>query len=190
LLKDQTQKASRLATAGVQSLAAAALLTTSLLLLCSAWQMRVQQREIEEGNRKQIGLWLRQSAASPTDKVFLEPLGYIGYFSQLKMLDFPGLCAPEVVAAERKLKSFNSASLIPELGPDWLVLRSAEAGRIQNATPRLLTEEYSAAKVFDASERLASYHWLPGRGYLGYDDNFIVFKRNQPGGTDPGRHRE
>jgi hypothetical protein len=149
------------------------------MLLCSAYQLRIQQREIEEGLRKQIGLWLRQNAASPKDTVLLEPLGYIGFFSQLKMLDLPGLSAPEVVAAERRLKSVNPGKLIPELRPDWLVIRSEEAGQIQAVTPRLLTEAYSAVKIFDVSERLASYHWLPGRGYLGYDETYIVFKRNQ-----------
>ena len=105
------------------------------------------------------------------------------------MLDFPGLSAPEVVAAEKRLKSTNWAKLIPELRPDWLVLRPMEAGWIQSLTPRLLTEAYSAVKVFDASERVAAYHWLPGRGYLEYDKKFIVFKRNQPGGTNPEARR-
>jgi hypothetical protein len=140
--------------------------------------------------RKPIGLWLRQNAAAPTDTVFLEPLGYIGYFSQLKMLDLPGLCAPEVVAAERRLKSVAPADLIPELRPDWLVLRPVQAGRIQAATPRLLTEAYTAIKAFDVSERLASYRWLPGRGYLTFDEKFIVYRRNPSRALDPGRRPE
>ena len=185
--KDRSRPAVRLATGGIQALAAAALLATFALLVCSAWQMRVQQREIEAGIRKPIGLWLRQHAASPADTVFLEPLGYIGYFSQLKMLDMPGLSAPEVVAAERKVKSFKEAKLIPELRPDWLVLRAWQADRVRAAAPRLLTEDYSAAKVFDASERIASCRWLPGRGYLRFDEKFIVFKRNQSGSTEAGR---
>jgi hypothetical protein len=181
LLKDKDRQSSRLWVTGVRVLAVLVLSTTLLLLLCSAYQLRIQQREIEEGTRKQIGLWLGQHAASRSDTVLLESLGYIGFFSQLKMLDVPGLCAPEVVAAEKKLKSTNGADIIPELWPDWLVLRSLEAGRIYTATPRLLTEAYLAVKVFDASERVASYQWLPGRGYLGFDENFIVFKRNKIG---------
>ncbi len=72
---------------------------SAMVLLAVAVESRIQQREIEDGNRKQIGLWLREHAKSPHDTVFLESLGYIGYFSQLKMLDFPGLSSPEVVAA-------------------------------------------------------------------------------------------
>jgi hypothetical protein len=169
---------------GVRAVAAIVVLGTLLLMVGSAYQLRAQQREIEEGTRKQIGLWLREHAASTTDTVFLEPLGYIGFYSQLKMLDTPGLCAPEVVAAERKLKSISLPKVIPEVHPDWLVLRLAEADRVRAAAPGLLTETYSAVKVFDASERIASYQWLPGRAYLRYDEKFIVFKRNQAGGTN------
>jgi hypothetical protein len=161
-------------------IAAVSVLSTALLLfLCTAWQLRVQQREIEDGTRKQIGLWLRQQAASPADTVFLEPLGYIGFFSQLKMLDTPGLCAPGVVAAEKKLQTTSLAEVIAEVQPDWLVLRPAEADSVRKAGLRLLTEAYSTVKVFDASERVASHHWLPGRGYLLFDQKFIVLKRNK-----------
>ena len=172
----------------VRAAAVTVLLATVLLMVCSAYQLRAQQREIEEGTRKQIGLWLRAHAASASDTVFLEPLGYIGFFSQLKMLDTPGLCAPEVVAAEKKLKTTSLPKVIPEVHPEWLVLRPAEADRVRAAAPGLLTEAYSAVKVFDASERLASYRWLPGRAYLRYDEKFIVFKRN-PVGVTAQSHR-
>lgn len=171
----------------VCAVAATVLLATLLLMVCSACQLRVQQREIEEGTRKQIGLWLREHAASTADTVFLEPLGYIGFYSQLKMLDTPGLCAPEVVEAERKLKSITLSKVIPEVHPDWVVLRPAEADRIRMAAPGLLTDTYSAVKVFDASERIASYRWLPGRAYLLYDQKFIVFKRHHAGSMDQSR---
>jgi len=69
------------------------LLGTALFLLvaemwltfCSARLAQAQQRLIEDGVRRPIGLWLRAHAASPRDTVLLEPLGYIGYFSGLKI---------------------------------------------------------------------------------------------------------
>ena len=76
------------------------------------------------------------------------------------------------------------SKVIPEVHPDWLVLRPAEADRVRSAAPGLLTETYSAVKTFDASERIASYKWLPGRAYLRYDEKFIVFKRNPVGATN------
>jgi hypothetical protein len=176
-LKDRDEANFRRLLGCTRAAAVAVLSATFLLFLCAAWQLRVQQREIEDGTRKQIGLWLRQQAAGPADTVFLEPLGYIGFFSQLKMLDTPGLCAPEVVAAERKLQTANLGEVIAELRPNWVVLRPAEVETVRKAKPRLLTEAYSAVKEFDASERVASYHWLPGRGYLLFDQTFTVFKR-------------
>jgi hypothetical protein len=151
--------------------------------LCVAYEMRVQQREIEEGTRTQIGLWLKENARSSRDSVFLESLGYIGYVSQLKMLDFPGLCAPEVVAAERKLQVDNevsAASLIHELQPDWLVLRPNMIVMAEAVDPLLLSRHYEKVKRFDATDRVASYRWLPGRGYLQYDQVFIVYRRRSP----------
>ena len=188
LLKDKDPWSSRLWATGLRVLAALVLSATLLLMLCSAYQLRIRQREIEEGLRKQIGLWLRQNAASPTDTVFLEPLGHIGYFSQLKMLDFPGLSAPEVVGAEKRLRSTSLAKIILELRPDWLVLRPGEEDRIQQAAPLVLTELYSAVKTFDVSDRVSAYHWLPGRGYLAYDEKYSVFKRNPSQAADQSRH--
>ena len=143
----------------------------------AAYQLRIQQKVIEDGNRKQIGLWLAEQAKSQLDTVFLEPLGYIGFYSQLKMLDFPGLAAPEVVAARKKLGSDRAAGLIQELKPDWLVLRAAEAQRISTSAPELLTQVYQEAKIFDVSDVVSSYGWLPGRDYLEADQSYIVFRR-------------
>jgi hypothetical protein len=186
-LAERRPAGARFLAVGVRGLAVVLLSASFLLLLASACEFRVQRLLVEEGNRRPIGLWLRQHAASPRDSVFLEPLGYIGYFSQLKMLDYPGLSAPEVVATERRLKSINYAALIPALHPDWLVLRSCEVEGLEKEVPGLLTESYSAAKVFDVSDRLASYRWLPGRGYLEYDARYIVFKRNRDAGAGAGR---
>jgi hypothetical protein len=186
-LKDKYPEKVAVVRNGVCIVGGAAVCASLALFLCSAYELRIQQREIELGNRKEIGLWLRAHAASPKDSVFLEPLGYISFFSQLKMLDIPGLSAPEVVAAEKRLKSTSRARLIPELKPDWLVLRALEVQQIQEANPRLLMEDYTSVKVFDASEHIAAYRWLPGRGYLNIDETFIIFKRNSGASTDSRR---
>jgi len=143
-------------------------------------QMRAQQREIEEGTRKQVGLWLRENARTPRDTVFLEPLGYIGYFSGLKMYDYPGLASPEVAYARRRLGREDWDLLIRVLQPDWLVLRPVEVTRIQARDPALLKEQYELTRRFDASQRLAGYRWLPGRGYLDVDSIYLVYQR-RPG---------
>ncbi|MFZ2640342.1 MAG: hypothetical protein WA117_05080 [Verrucomicrobiia bacterium] len=151
---------------------------TLALTLCVAWQLRVQQQVVENGNRKQIGLWLKANAASPKDSVFCEPLGYIGFFSQLKMYDYPGLSSPEVVAARRQLGTDDWDKLICYLRPDWLVLRPNEARQLRERHESLLTKDYSLVRTFDVSERLKTYDWLPGMGYLLFDQSFVVFRRH------------
>jgi hypothetical protein len=84
----------------------------AMLLACVTWEMRVQQRVIEDDGRKIIGEWLRANAA-PGDRIFLEPLGYVGYYSHLKAYDYPGLTSREVVTAIRE-----GATTIPSLLPN------------------------------------------------------------------------
>jgi len=149
----------------------------AVLLGMAAWQSRIQQTVIER-QRTRIGLWLRASRATPHDTVFLEPLGYIGFYSQLKMLDFPGLGAPEVIAARREVGN-EWSSLISKLQPDWLVLRRFEALELFHRTPDLL-DEYQFASGFDATGQLRQISWVPGRTILEYDQTFDVFRRTAP----------
>lgn len=144
------------------------------LFLCVAWQMRTQQALIETGHRREIGHWLRAHAA-PGDTVTLEPLGYIGYFSGLKMLDFPGLSSREVVATRRAgQRSF--AQVITALKPVWLVLRPIEEADIFTQAPALRTR-YRLEKTFDVRRALDALPVLPGRGYLRFDAVFNVYRR-------------
>ncbi len=79
--------------------------------------MQEQQRIIEWGLRAQIGRDLKVMSESPQDTVFLEPLGYIGYFSELSMRDTPGLSSPEVIAL-RQDGIFAMPDIVHHLKPD------------------------------------------------------------------------
>ena len=144
--------------------------------------MRLQQEIVEDGNRREIGLWLRQNAA-PGDTVFLETLGYIGYFSNLRMYDFPGLASDEVVAARRRLKTDEFDALIRELRPTWLVLRPEEAGRVAYMAPGMLSRdsagEFRLVRTFDQSARIAALGDLRGRTLLDKDREFLVYRRSR-----------
>lgn len=164
--------------------AAGLVLFSTTTLGLSAYQLRIQQHEIESGLRMPIGLWLHDHAR-PGDRVFLEPLGYVGYFSGLKMLDFPGLASPEVVAARRHAGSSDWGVLIEQLTPEWLVLRAGEAERVFKRPA--IARQYEVVRTFDATERLNAYRWIPGRGYLDYDRTFVVVgRRPSPGQPRPG----
>ena len=145
------------------------------LLAGVAWEMRTQQTIIENGHRREIGRWLRTQAAAG-DRVYLEPLGYIGYYSGLKMLDYPGLASPEVVAA-RRAGHRPHAQIIAALRPEWLVLRPDQVQGILAEMPRLLVENYQLARVFDVRAQVDAVAFLPGRSYLEFDALYVVFHR-------------
>ena len=155
---------------------AAAVLLTVSLLLASTWELR-QQQQIIEVNRRAIGEWLRSHRSSPNDTVFLEPLGYIGYYSQLKMLDSPGLSSPEVVAARRKVGE-NWLEIIAALNPRWVVQRPNELHTDDQTLNSWFFKTYSPAKVFHVGDQVAAIHFLPGRPYLVHDQAFLVWRRN------------
>ncbi len=154
--------------------AAAGVCTQAAVLLASAWQMRVQQRLIEDSGRRDIGLWLRAHAA-PRDTVFLESLGYIGYYSQLKTYDFPGLSSPEVVAAIRG-GATRYVDLIAQLRPAWLVLRPADILSPEFAD-RPILRDYVLVRTWDALPALDAIRFLPGRNWLNFDAQYLLYRR-------------
>lgn len=161
----------------VKTVGAAIIFGSFLMTVLVGYQLKLQQEIIELGNRKQIGLWLRENAQSKNDTVFLECLGYIGFYSGLKMYDMPGMSSRETVAAQRQTGSRSYAGVIGLLLPDWLVLRPREALEIQQLQPELLASHYRLAKIFDVSDRIMAHKFLPGRPYLQYDQTFAVYRR-------------
>jgi hypothetical protein len=136
------------------------------------------------GNRAAIGKWLKENA-SPTETVYLEPLGYIGYFSGLHMDDFPGLVSPEVVRLRRQLpqtrNSLRASRLlvILKLKPDWIVLRLSEYQMLtQSPTIGEFKRQYTFSRDFNVNDKLSQHHFLPGEVALRYDAAFAVFRRN------------
>jgi hypothetical protein len=146
--------------------------------VCVARQLQVQQKLIENGLRRQIGLWLRDHARTPHDTVMLEPLGYIGYFSGLKMLDYPGLASWEMVEVRKRLGPGRENQVYLELQPDWLVLRPWEVrtGIYVDAAGR--QNFYDLVRVFDATDKIHAVRWLPGRPFLEYDQAFLIDRKS------------
>jgi hypothetical protein len=149
----------------------------AVVTVCVARQMAVQQELIEDGLRRPIGLWLHEHAKTPGDTVLLEPLGYISYFSGLKMFDYPGLSSREMVAARRRLGLEHENLAFVELKPDWMVLRPFEFEQNILVDQSQLRVLYEPLGVFDRRKEVAAVHWLPGRGYLEVDQTFVLFRR-------------
>ena len=137
-------------------------------------QMKIQQNLVENHNRKQIGLWLAENTEKEA-RIYLEPLGYIGYFSGRKMLDFPGLVSPEVTRAIKKFGTNNLDSVITELNPDYLVLRPHEVIRFRNAI-----NQYKIIKIFSVKNNIIEISKninLHGINYLLIDSEFVIYRK-------------
>jgi hypothetical protein len=162
------------------------------LFVLNAYEMKVQQEVIENQLRMPLGLWLKKNVRQG-ESVYLEPLGYIGFFSDARMIDFPGLVAPEVVRL-RMEKGLNFDTLIPELSPDWIVLRPGDAPRLAMlslARPNYSFKDHYAPvpEQFDVRDELKKYTFLPGRGYLNYDAKYLVFRKRRGRSGDMGQAR-
>src|SRR5262249_42390239 len=84
--------------------------TCLYLLVVTAYMMKVQQDEIEWGVRAPIGRWLG-ARTGDTESVYLEAIGYIGYFSRAHIVDYPGLISPQVTRFRRE-KHLTFGSLV------------------------------------------------------------------------------
>jgi hypothetical protein len=157
------------------------------LVFIQAWlfvavsvQLREQQRLIEWGVRAPLGRMIAHAAQSPRDTVFLEPLGYIGFYSGLAMRDTPGLCSPEVIAL-RKSGILSMGRLAVALQADWVVLRGMEYLRLDEAERIELEKTYRLWSVVDKRAQIEEVAWLPGRDFLLFDSYYSVWRKR----TDP-----
>jgi hypothetical protein len=101
--------------------AGAILVLANGLILVHRADRFAQIQGIEDGLRKNIGLWLHDHAREG-QRVFLEPAGYIGYYAgpQIRILDEVGLVTPEVVAIRRSGSGWYVPAL-QALDPDYIV---------------------------------------------------------------------
>jgi hypothetical protein len=151
-------------------------------VFASSWRgLRLKQEVIENSHRRALGLWLKQNVPAG-QTVFLEPIGYIGYYSQCKLLDWPGLVSPEVVAVRRKIGTPDSpwgryywGLAAAELKPDWIVARPDEEE--QMAASQVIRANYEPVQVFDVKEKIRAAGVFYGSGITDYDTTFTVFRR-------------
>jgi hypothetical protein len=121
------------------------------------FNLRSTQRHIaaaqqtEDVLRKPIGLWLAANT-EPRERVLLESIGYIGYFSRRPILDMVGLVSPEVVPSYRQEVQFPLGDIVTRFRPEIMVLRETEMGEINNyarsAGRNVLGSEYRFVRGF------------------------------------------
>ncbi len=127
----------------------------SSLLVCiglfGLWHLRAITTQIalrqsqDDALRLPIGIWLRDHA-QPHERVLLEPIGYIGYYSRLPILDSVGLVSPEVLPSYRTLNPL--ADMITRLRPEWLCLRDWEAASLAPHADTIVGDQYTLVQTF------------------------------------------
>jgi hypothetical protein len=81
---------------------------------------------VYDSSLKQMGLWLEKNTPA-SSTIFLEPLGYVGFYSRRHMIDEVGLVSPQVIAL--KLEGYSTFALITSLEPDYAILHCDDAMR-------------------------------------------------------------
>ncbi len=147
-----------------------------VMFVAVATELREQQRLIEWGVRAPLGRDLARASAGKTATVFLESLGYIGFYSGLSMRDTPGLCAPEVIAIRRAGQT-RMAGMIAAVQPDWAVLRAGEFLGFAAEERREFERTYRLWKMYDVRKEVNEVGWFPGRDFALFDAYFLVWRR-------------
>ena len=160
----------------VGGLLAATVAAQGVMFVAVSVQLREQQRLIEWGLRAPLGRELARASAGKKATVFLESLGYIGYYSGLSMRDTPGLCAPEV-SAIRRAGQTRMAGMIAALEPDWAVLRAREFLSFEPGERRDFERHYRLWSQYDVRKEVDAVGWFPGRDFALYDAYFLVWRR-------------
>jgi hypothetical protein len=156
------------------SLAILLLSGATLVWAGTARQLKHQQRLIED-QRAEIGRQLKAKAA-PGDRVFLECVGYIGFNSGLKILDYPGLTAPEVIRVRRQVAD-DWGAIVSYFKPEWLVLRPHELPRVNSSYYPTFPQDYFVAGVFSREKEINELGPMWGTPFLRFDQTFYVLRR-------------
>jgi hypothetical protein len=135
----------------------------------AARTLREGQR-VEERLRIPIGLWLRAHAA-PSERVMLEPIGYIGYFGRLRVLDTVGLVSPEVLACYRENTASPLHAVWQRFRPEWALLRGGEWNDLRRYELRLPSPERLEARY------ALTKTWANPDGRPGDNAAFFLFHR-------------
>ena len=143
------------------------------LLFASGRQLAAQQRLVETGVRRQLGEWLH-AHATPGDTVFTASLGYIGFFSELKTYDFPGMSSREMAAQIRR-QGADWNDIVSALVPTWVVLRPHELKRIPTVTSEVGPLRYRRVATLDNRAAILAPA-VPGRPYLEHDSTFHLYQ--------------
>jgi hypothetical protein len=150
-------------------LLAALLLSFQLFfLLLGTYNVGNVQKYYEHGVRKKVGCYL-SNLVGANESVFTESLGYIGYYSASRMLDYPGIVSPAIVELLRIPLNNEGwfGAIIEHFRPEYLVLREREVSAIIESHPMLLQNNYEHIETFGMPQEAPAY-LFNNKGYARY----------------------
>ncbi len=122
------------------------------------------EQVVEERVRIPLALWIK-AHSKPTDVVMLEPIGYIGYYSERPILDVVGLISPRVLSFYKPQNEAPMLEIARAFRPEWCVLRPGEIDRIHRAAKaqgKPWEENYALVQTF---------YYAPGSNV------YLIYKR-------------
>jgi hypothetical protein len=142
-------------------------------------------QSVENQVRTQIGLYLRANV-QPGQSVVSESAGYIGFYGNVKLYDYPGLTSKTSVHAMQHLPpgKRDIADLVSVLQPDWIVLRPWELESLRSKFPDVAAR-YTVDRVFEMPGMPESQLDVDGASTVSFgglvetntDEKFTVLKR-------------
>jgi hypothetical protein len=145
-------------------LALCAIASLNIITIHSRTDEYREIQEFEEELRVEIGSWLKDHVG-PGESVFLEPVGYIGYFAgpDVRIIDEVGIISPPITHIRRKGPGWYIKA-IRKLKPDYIVqyTRSLRENIAEGGNSKLFVSSkeikwfyghYSIVGMFDVSGR-------------------------------------
>jgi hypothetical protein len=175
-----TASSGRLSPAAIAAVPAVllALVYVTALPFRTVVEARVQHN-VEDKVRDPLGRYLGE-VVKPGETITSESSGYVGYYTNGTLYDFPGLESPRVVSILQKardgdLQVHSLLSLAAVLHSDWLVLRPGEAPAPAGTSPEA-APQYTEVRRFSVPGAPApiSFH---GFDVNNIDRDFIVYRR-------------
>jgi tetratricopeptide (TPR) repeat protein len=143
------------------------------------------QEQIENQVVKRIGEFLA-TTMKENETVGCEPLGYIGYYSQRIVLDWPGLASRRVVAYSKSHPGGRRlVDMLEFFQPDYIVQRYSEYAPYHQ-THWLDSNYHIIASFAVDQERTRDLFRVADNANLG----FFVLARNPPNDTKVDHHRD
>ncbi len=131
-----------------------------------------------------IGVWLQQHAHS-SDRVLLEPAGYIPYYSDLYTYDEVGLVSPQVVTYRQAYDLRWWPEFVMDFQPEWIIQRAHitrdttyQGYRLSGEESEWFHQNYELVASFSfVPEDYADLTLLVRLLRLGQVDDYYVFSR-------------